>query len=164
MKSLAHSKLLELIHYDPDTGAFTRRLARGYVPAGIRADYQHKESGYRRVNVAGHKLSAHRLAWFYMTGAWPDQEIDHKNRNKADNAWRNLRLATTAQNGWNASRKPGASGVKGVNWHKATGRWRARCRANGREHTMGYFEDIELAEFVVQEFRDTLHGEFARHA
>lgn len=159
---ITHQCLLDRFIYDIATGAFLRRNQRGSAQSLSRADYLHS-SGYRRLSIGGKKVAAHRVAWFYVTGQWPSHDIDHRNRDRADNSWSNLRPATSSQNAWNSGTEPGASGVKGVSWHKGSGAWRARCRVKKREFTLGYFHDIELAALVIQEFRSSMHGAFACH-
>jgi hypothetical protein len=57
----------------------------------------------------------HRLAWLYMVGVWPDDEIDHWNRDPSDNRFTNLRDATHAKNGFNSGKRSNnSSGRKGV--------------------------------------------------
>lgn len=83
---LTQAKLKSLVNYNPVTGEFSRA---GHDKCGTLT-YQ----GYLSIQVAGKRYYAHRLAWFYMTGKWPENEIDHKNRIRNDNRWENLREAT----------------------------------------------------------------------
>jgi len=86
------------------------------------------------------------LAWFYMTGSWPENQIDHKNLNKTDNRWSNLRLANNAQNGYNRNKqKNNKSGHKGVCWFKRTQKWHAQLKINGVRVHLGYFSKLEDA-------------------
>lgn len=162
-RTLTHARLLELLHYDPDTGYFTWTIDRRKIKAGSLAGRTHK-AGYRVITVENVRQYAHRLAWLYMTGEWPTDQIDHKNTDKSDNHWSNLRAADGSENLWNVRGGRGMSGIKGVQWHKKTGAWRARCVMRGTEFTLGYFQDPELAELVIMEFRESNQGEFARHS
>src|SRR4029077_7435541 len=40
----------------------------------------------------------HRLAFLWVNGEWPREEVDHVNRVKDDNRWANLREATRSEN------------------------------------------------------------------
>src|SRR5205085_9675180 len=82
---LTAQRLRELLHYDPQTGSFTRR-SDGRV-LGCKS----KHLGYWIVGVSGGQYYAHRLAWFYTHGRWPEGHIDHINCDKTDNRLENLR-------------------------------------------------------------------------
>ena len=88
---LTQSELKSLLHYDPETGLFTwiaplsNRVQVGDVCSTVAP------IGYILIGVRGQKLYAHRLAWLYMTGEWPENQIDHINCVKTDNRWANLR-------------------------------------------------------------------------
>lgn len=87
---------------------------------------------------------------------------DHKNGNRADNRRENLRIATDAQNCQN--RKLGTnntSGFKGVYLHKASGKWHAKIRANGKDRSLGYYHNAEEAHNAYQRASELLHREFA---
>lgn len=87
---ISHEELLEILDYDPDTGKFTWKVFRGATAlAGEEAGGI--EQGYRRIRINNRVYGAGRLAWFYMTGNWPENEIDHKDRNKLNNRFKNLR-------------------------------------------------------------------------
>lgn len=73
-----------LLTYNPETGEFSW-IKTGAI-AGTRNNH-----GYIRIQVQGRRITAHRLAWFFMTGAWPDGEIAHINGIRDDNRWANLR-------------------------------------------------------------------------
>lgn len=47
---------------------------------------------------------AHRLVWLYMTGKWPENQIDHDNGDATDNRWVNLDDVTRSKNGMNQKR------------------------------------------------------------
>ena len=94
---LTAQRLREALHYDPETGVFTwaTAVSSKTVP-GARAGNQHI-AGYFRIRLDGYSYKAHRLAWLYMTGAWPAECIDHINRNNSDNRFSILREATHKQ-------------------------------------------------------------------
>ncbi len=93
------------LDYDAATGDFYWRVSPiGRIPAGSLAGYPNHK-GYWLITIQGEEYAAHRLAWLWMTGAWPKDQIDHKDRNKANNAWHNLREATNSQNIMNRQRE-----------------------------------------------------------
>ncbi|HHL8053427.1 TPA: HNH endonuclease [Klebsiella pneumoniae] len=97
-------------------------------------------------------------------GEWPASFIDHINLNRSDNRAINLRLATNSENMMNQSKRAdNSSGVKGVDWHSRTKKWRARCMVSGVRHTVGMFNSKREAEKSIREFRNQVHGEFANH-
>lgn len=158
---LTQERLKELLHYDPDTGVFTwlqpgkRRLV-GFTAGTVNS------RGYLYISIGGKQYRAHRLAWLYMTGEVPENEIDHRNGIGTDNRFANLRKATRSQNKANsATYKSNSSGCKGVGFDKATGRWKARVQVNGKRISLGYFDSPESAYAAYCEAATKFHGEFA---
>jgi hypothetical protein len=135
---LTHQRLLELLHYDPETGAFTWRVHRQCVRAGSAAGHVNKQ-GYVRVVVEGKSRGGHRLAWFYVHGVWPTGLIDHKNRSKSENWINNLRDVTHAENMQNQvqARKRNRVGLAGVTPHGK--KFQATARLNGERRSLGTF-------------------------
>lgn len=163
-KPLTVDRLRELVSYDPETGVMVRVVAvpRGPVGSVVGTKNSH---GHLVARIDFHIYYVHRLAWLYMTGEWPASCVDHRNLDRSDNRWSNLRAASYAENKWNAPRmKTNTSGVKGVHWFKQYGRWRSTIRAQGREHFLGYFDSKEEAEAARAEAAKKLHGDFARLA
>ncbi len=141
--ALTVERLKELLDYDPLTGVFRWRHMRTGVPKpGMAAGSV--DEGYRRISVDGIVHRAHRLAWLYMTGAWPAGEIDHENRVRDDNRFINLRDATHGQNRMN-SRGHAVSGLKGATFHKKVKRWYAQAKWDGKHRHLGYFDTAEEA-------------------
>ena len=109
----------------------------------------------------GEKFSkhlAHRLAWLYVHGEWPAEEIDHLNRVRSDNRISNLRLATQAENKQNTSlRRDSTSGHKGVSWHKRDKKWVAEIKLHGKKHYLGYFNNINDAIAARKSEESRLH-------
>lgn len=143
---LTAQKLREVLNYDPETGIFTRkvRLAQRHQ-VGDRADFEvtgGNLKGYRRVSLFSQRYLAHRLAWLYVYGKWPEQHIDHINGDRADNRIENLREADDQLNIENqrSARKDSSTGVLGVIPHP-DGRWRARIQVKGRGIHLGLFAD-----------------------
>jgi hypothetical protein len=100
-----HKQLLEQLQYDPETGIFRWRFARGYLPAGRLAGSRRK-GGYLQVGFGGRTHTAQRLAWFYVHGTWPANHIDHINRNRSDNRIANLRDVSPKRNAANRCVSP----------------------------------------------------------
>lgn len=123
---LTQARLKSILHYDPETGVFTRLVASKNTLVGTVAGYV-GSGGYRSISVLGRAYQAAHLAWLYQTGAMPPNTVDHKNRNPADDRWENLRLATQAENCANrGTRRDSASGRKGVVWSAERGCWLTR--------------------------------------
>jgi hypothetical protein len=154
--------LREILTYSPDTGLFTWRVTRGKARAGAVAGHIN-EHGYAVTNLNGRVYRLHRLAWLYMTGAWPVDMIDHKNGRRADNRWENLREATRSQNNANKGAFS-AHGFKGATYNKRQGRWLAQIKANGRRHYLGYYDTPEEAHAAYAAAAIRHFGEFARAA
>lgn len=83
--------------YDPGTGTFTRAITRGTRVAGSVAGSLNRV-GYWQIGVCGRTYTAQRLAWYYVYGVWPSDDIDHINRNKLDNRISNLRVISRSEN------------------------------------------------------------------
>lgn len=154
---LTQEKLKELLHYDPETGFFTWRVSRGRSVAGSVAGYLHP-SGYVNIRIKRGSYLAHRLAWFYVYGEFPVNQLDHINRARADNRIANLRLATRSENQQNRSKqRTNTSGVTGVNWHKQHGKWNAKIMTNGRRMCLGFFDTIADAAAARAAAKAKLH-------
>lgn len=120
--------------------------------------------GYQAFNMDGETYLVHRVAWLYMTGEWPPEEkmIDHKDGQRANNSWDNLRLATPAENAQNRGRpENNTSGFKGVSKNQNTGKWRAAITAHGETYHLGEFRFPEMAWSAYCEAAQKHHGDFA---
>lgn len=158
-----------LFDYDPITRMFVWRRRADDGGRGWNKKYAGKVAGtttgkgYRRISICGTKYFVHRLAWAYMTGAWPADGIDHKDTDKENNAFSNLREATKAENMWNCDAPvTNTSGHKGVSWHKLAKKWQATIRADGRRIHLGYFVNINEAVAAYANTALKYHGEFTR--
>ena len=156
---LTQDFLKKELEYFPDTGFFVRKISKsarwqkGQICGSLNCN------GYIQIYINKNVHLAHRLAWLYMTGSMPKNQIDHINRNKSDNSWNNLREANNAQNSMNVGlQKNNKSGFKGVSWYK--GRWVASAKLNYKQYYLGRFKTKEEASFVYQKFVKKHYGEF----
>lgn len=82
----------------------------------------------------GTTYKAHNLAWLWMTGDWPQKQIDHIDRNNYNNAWSNLRDVAVSQNHYNKGpQKNNISGTPGVQWVRSKSKWRAILQVDGKK-------------------------------
>lgn len=153
----------EYLSYDPESGLLIWIKSPGDKktvgsPAGYVA-----QSGYVMVGLVNKEYRAHRLAWVLQTGELPPKFLDHKNGQRDDNRWDNLRPATKQQNTRNRVKRKDCSSIyKGVSWHKKADKWRSYASVNGQYIHLGNFDsEIEAAKsydnFVIRTF-----GEFAK--
>ncbi len=158
MRELTAGRLRELLHYDPETGVFTWRVRP--VHSHRVGDIAGSDSGrrYRVIGVAGRIYKAHRLAWLYMTGSWPADQIDHINRDPSDNRFCNLREASPAQNQANSNRATGR--LKGTRRNHR--KWSATIGVNGKQRYLGSFDTHDEAALVSATASYAIHGAFAR--
>jgi hypothetical protein len=160
--SLTQSELIRQLHYDQNTGKFTRLISNANsVKVGEFAGNINKVSGYVLLWVCGNLYSAHRLAFLYMTGTFPNNDIDHINGIRSDNRWLNLREATRSQNMKNTAKyKTNSSGYKGVSYVKSSNKWLAQACLNRKNFKLGYFDTPEEAKATYDSFCKANHGEF----
>ena len=171
---LTAAELRELLDYDPRTGVFKwkRRSASTQPQRTWNTRYAGKIAGspadkgshalYWRIRVRGRGYAAHRLAWLYAHGEWPSGRLDHRDGNGQNNAIGNLRLASAAENSWNARiKKSNTTGFKGV-LKSCANRFHATIRHNGKRHYLGRRKTPEEAAKTYAEAAKRLHGEFAR--
>lgn len=123
---LTQRELKEILHYEPSTGGFTWKInTKGGARIGKKAGGI-KNDGYWHIKIRQKVYGAHRLTWLYMTGKWPEDQMDHINHNRSDNRWVNLRSVTRSENCRNKPMlKNHASGIFGVCWNKTTQKWYA---------------------------------------
>lgn len=161
MMVLSADRLRQVLSYDKATGLFTWLVSSGRCAKGTRAGSV-MGNGYRRIKIDGVDYLEHRLAWLFVTGAWPKDEVDHDNTVRHDNRWSNLREATSSQNKMN-SRARGRLGVKGVSVH-TNGLYQAQIKIGGRTTPLGFYESVEEAHAAYVKAANDNFGEFARAA
>lgn len=158
---LSHKILTSLLHYDPETGFFTRIIDCHAEKKGDKAGYK-KKNNYVYIRVCGFRYCAHRLAYFYMNGKWPQNFIDHIDRDKHNNKWSNLRDATRSQNSFNRDiSSKSSSGIAGVCWDGRKNRWRAYIKHDRKYINLGFYQDINDAALARRGAESRFYKEFA---
>lgn len=144
------------LSYCPETGRFTwLKTVSTKSPAGSIAGYVHYR-GYRIIRLKGRRFAAHRLAFLWMTGKLPAQDIDHINGSRDDNRWVNLREASRSQNLENIDPKTNQSGFLGVTKTRC-GNWTARIMKSGKPYYLGTFYSPDEAGAAYLEAKSKLH-------
>lgn len=157
---LTAARVRHLINYNPKTGLFTWNAKRRRCTPGAKAGCRMK-NGYIIIRLDNALYLAHRLAWLYMTGAWPAHQIDHVNGDRADNRFSNLREATNIENAHNRhKRRNNKSGYTGV--RAESKRWLAEIKVNYKTIRLGLFDTPEEASRAYQDARKTYHP-FSTH-
>ena len=155
-------ELKSLLNYNPCTGLFTYKITRGTrMKQGNPAGYSHPKGGYinitLKVNGKSKTYRAHRIAWLFVYGKWPEKELDHKDTYTGHNWISNLREATRQQNNRNKGvNKTSITGIKGVNPGK-NGKFRSYI-------CLGTFNTKEEAGEAYRLAAIKLHGDFAHNS
>lgn len=153
------ARLRELFSYCPETGALTWAIKRGRAnpgdPAGIVSN-----RGHIKVKVHGHCFQGHRIIWAIVTGAWPAEQIDHRDGNKTNNRWANLREATPAMNAQNlrVAKRKNKTGFLGVHVSKHDpGCFVAQIKLSGKRYNLGTFKSAEAAHAAYVAAKRVMH-------
>ncbi len=138
------------IFYNKDTGIFTRKIRYSNTIEKTGSIARRKGGTYIVIYINKKAYYAHRLAWAYVYGSLPNGNIDHINGDGTDNRIENLRIATPKENMKNKKKyKNNKSGISGVHFIKASGKYRARIGWGKSAIHLGYFLNLEEAESAV---------------
>lgn len=131
VEQVSHERLLELFSYDPATGNLIRLKATGSrgLVGMIAGPKISGKDGYKRIAIDGIDYLQHRIIWFYVHGAWPEEQIDHISGVRHDNRLENLREVTQAQNSMNMKRRSTATNkYSGVFFDRKHRKWHVSFR------------------------------------
>lgn len=161
---LTQARLKEVLHYDARTGVFVWRQPAGRwgrIPAGtVAGNISHPGICIR---IDGKLYLAHRLVWLYVFGRWPDDQIDHRDLDRTNNALLNLREANNSQNQGNQPLdKTNKSGYKGVSWSKSCNKWLANISIDNKSKYLGLFDTPEDAHAAYVAAASAHFGNFMR--
>ena len=157
---ITQSELKEILDYNPETGQFTwvglgpaGRVKNGSVAGNIN------NKNYVVIEIKSKAYIAHRLAWFYVYGEWPKDQIDHINGIRTDNRIKNLREATGFENQQNTkTKKSNTSGFTGVNWSSKKNCYISRIMTRRVRIFLGYFDTAEEAHNAYLKSKKELHS------
>lgn len=143
-----YNRMVELLNYNSDTGIFTRKVSKGGKSVGSVAGGVNP-FGHILISIGGKLYMAHRLAIYYIHKYWPENEIDHINRDPSDNRIVNLREVSTSCNLRNTGNfSHNRSGVKGVSWSKKSNKWYATIKNNNKQKSLGLYKSKTEAVFA----------------
>lgn len=137
--------LKAIIHYNSESGVFIWKISSGSVKKGKEAGkiFINRSVKYRVIRINKKTYYAHRLAWMYMNGKWPNGEIDHIDGNGLNNEIKNLREVTKSENQKNLKRNNlNTSGISGVDKIKKSGLWRVRISHENKSIHIGCFSSF----------------------
>lgn len=156
--------LKSILSYDREDGSFVWLVARGPSKSGTPAGSITK-SGYLVISINHHKFMGHQIAWAFEHEEWPSHDIDHRDLNKSNNVFSNLRPSIFSLNGANTRSRHKLNVLlpKGVTIHR-DGRYQSQIRKDGKNFYLGLFNDPQEAHRIYVEKAKELFGEFARVA
>lgn len=152
---LTWKELRSQLDYDKETGHLAWLVSKPRIRVGQRAGSDHVK-GHREITVCGFTYREHRLIWWWVTGKDPgDKYVDHKNRRRNDNRWKNLRPATHGQNYVNSMQ---FGKMRGICRHGAG--YRVRIGINGKRPTF-HVKTYLAAKRLRNKLERQYYGEFS---
>ena len=157
--ALTAEKARELLDYDPETGVFTWRVAKGRKSKGMLAGCI-DHYGYVQIGIDGTHYKGHRIALLITNGSWPSEHIDHINGIRDDNRIDNLREASQSINMQNLLRpmSGNTSGFLGVCWDTEKQSFLAQIKTNGKNKFLGRFADPSEAHAAYLDAKRRIHA------
>lgn len=153
-KSITAEFVRSVLLYDSESGLFTWPLGRERKTqiAGFLGKF-----GYWQINICGRRIPAHRLAWLYITGVWPENEIDHLDGNRANNRFSNLRDVTHTVNLQNLRKAMPTSQTGLLGCHPHDSKFSAQIRVGGKVRHIGIYATAEEGHAAYIAAKRRLH-------
>jgi len=162
MNKLTQDRLKEILSYDKGTGLFKWKISVGTAKKGSIAGNK-RPVGYVAIKINSNPYYAHRLAWLYVNGEFPEDGIDHINGNKSDNTLSNLRSVSSTENLRNQKiRKNNKSGFNGVSWSKLISKWRSIIIIDKKQINLGSYSCIGEA-IIARKIANIEYGFHENH-
>lgn len=147
--TLPIDELHKLLRYDPLTGKLYWRDGR--QGGTFKGEAGYLNDGYLRVIIDGIKYAAGRICYALYHDEWPEQEVDHWDRNKLNNKISNLRDVSPMLNCQNKGMQTNnTSGKANIDFNGSG--WRARVTRNKKSKFLGRFSSREAAESAIKEY------------
>jgi len=149
---ITQKELKNILHYNPKNGVFiwSKKISKKINTGDIAGDVNKR--GYCRIGIRGKKYASHILAWIYIYGEAPENDLDHIDHNKTNNKISNLRIVTPSENAMNQTMsKANKSGFNGVVWNKKAGKWMVQIAFERNQIYLGIYDDIHDAIEVRKE-------------
>lgn len=148
-------------HFDSDKAHEVFNAQRAFTEAFAKPGTDGYLKAKLRYNGSIFYIMAHRVAWAVHTGAWPQGEIDHWDRNRSNTKFKNLRDVSRNLNGFNRNFQPNLTGATGVKRSGKT-KFSALIRHNGKRLYLGTFDTVDDASRAYQRAAESIHGHGAR--
>lgn len=162
MKYPPASLIKKHLSYNATTGVLRWKIRQGHRSKD-RAGWRDKH-GYWNICFLGYAYKQTHAIWAYKTGRWPRRQVDHKDLNRGNNRWRNLRKATNAQNKHNTTKhRDSRSPYKGVCWDIRHKYWVARICLRGKTTWLGAFKTPEAGYRAYKKAARKMFKQFARY-
>jgi len=148
-------QLKSFLQYEAETGKiYWKKTVNSRGLKGTEAGSITKQ-GRRRIQISGHRILSHRVAWFLWYGEWPISELDHINGNPLDNRIQNLREVTRRENEQN---RPEHRAGKLPGYKRSRSKrnpYEAQVRINGKHYYLGsYKTEKEASEAYFNKIRE----------
>ena len=124
------------------------------------------QDGYKQLNLKNNekwkKFYIHRLvAKAFLENPDEKPKVDHIDNNPSNNNAKNLRWATSNENGFNQGKRiNNTSGFKGVSFNKKANKYEARININGKTKYLKHYETPEEASEKYEIKAKEIHGDF----
>lgn len=152
---LTQALLKAVMTYDPSTGIFRWAVDRHRVRAGDAAGSK-CANGYLYICIDQRQYLAHRLAFLYVDEAFPPEDVDHRDGDRENNRYANLRQCSRGENMQNVTNHD----LHGVTFRADSTRrrrWSAAINAGKKHYYLGCFHTAEEARAAYLAAKAKLH-------